>query len=75
MSHVEKKNNNSALLMDIEDNPVKLAYYDQLRLEYSLETARNCERNVKKYISEFTDEQFKQYINLRLGVITVDQIK
>lgn len=75
MLHGEKKNNNFALLMDIEDNPVKLAYYDQLRLEYSLETAKNCEQNIKKFISEFTEEQFKQYINLRLGVITVDQIK
>jgi hypothetical protein len=64
-----------ALMMHIETNPVKLAYYDQLRLEYSLETARNCEQNIKKFISEFTEEQFKQYIQLRLGVITEDQIK
>ena len=65
----------SALMMTIENNPVKLAYYDYLALEYYLKNASDSEKSIKKYISEFTEEQFKQYINLRLGVITVDQIK
>ena len=65
----------SALMMHIEKNPVKLAYYDYLALEYYLKNVRDSEKNIKKYISEFTEEQLKQYIQLRLGVITADQIK
>ena len=75
MLHVEKRSFSLALMMCIEKNPVKLAYYDYLMLEYSLKNAKDSERNIKKYISEFTEEQFKQYIQLRLGVITEDQIK
>jgi predicted negative regulator of RcsB-dependent stress response len=75
MSNVKKGLFAQALMMEIEKNPVKLAYYDYLALEYYLKNVSDCEKNIKKHISEFTDEQFKQYINLRLGVITVDQIK
>jgi len=75
MSNSKKGLFAQALMMHIEKNPVKLAYYDYLRSEYGLKIASYSEKSVKKYISEFTEEQFKQYINLRLGVITVDQIK
>ena len=75
MVHAERNVFAQALMMEIEKNPVKLAYYDYLALEYYLKNVSDCEKNIKKHISEFTDEQFKQYIKLRLGTIMADQIK
>jgi hypothetical protein len=62
------------MLLKIETNPVKLAYYTHIRMEANLKELQEDEKMFNKYIKDFSPEQFQQYIRLLIGSITLDQI-